>query len=72
MRGRIGYGPVLWPPRREAVLRVLAPRLEEGVVPLAISPVPETAILRSGADLALVLPADAGRPGGPLAAEEAE
>ena len=47
LRGRIGYGPVLWPPRREAVLRVLAPRLEEGVVPLAISPVPETAILRS-------------------------
>jgi hypothetical protein len=47
LRGRIGSGPVLWPPRREAVLRVLAPRLEEGVVPLAISPVPETAILRS-------------------------
>jgi len=36
----------LWPPRREAVLRVLAPRHEGGKVPLAISPAPDTALLR--------------------------
>jgi hypothetical protein len=47
LRGRIVPGPVAWPPRREAVLRVLAPRHEGGQVPLAISHVPETALLRS-------------------------
>jgi hypothetical protein len=47
LRGRMTYGPQAWPPRREAVLRVLAPRQEQGVVPLAISPVPETAVLRA-------------------------
>lgn len=46
LRGRMAYGPQLWPPRREAVLRVLAPRTEGGVLPLAISPVKETEILR--------------------------
>jgi hypothetical protein len=45
--GRIDDGPQLWPPRREAILRVLAPRHEGGVLPLAISPTPDTAILRS-------------------------
>jgi hypothetical protein len=47
LRGRIVKGPVAWSPRREAVLRVLAPRTEGGVVPLAISPVSETRLLRS-------------------------
>ena len=47
LRGRIVKGPVAWSPRREAVLRVLAPRTEGGVVPLAISPVRETELLRS-------------------------
>jgi hypothetical protein len=47
LRGRIVKGPVAWPPRREAVLRVLAPRTEGGVVPLAISPARETELLRS-------------------------
>jgi hypothetical protein len=46
LRGRIAKGPVGWSPRREAVLRVLAPRTEGGVVPLAISPVRETQLLR--------------------------
>ena len=45
--GRIDDGPQLWPPRREAVLRVLAPRHAEGVLPLAISPTSDTALLRS-------------------------
>jgi hypothetical protein len=44
--GRVVKGAPLWPPRREAVLRVLAPRHEGGVTPLAISPTPETALLR--------------------------
>jgi len=47
LRGRIIKGPVAWSPRREAVLRVLAPRTEGGVVPLAIAPVRETELLRS-------------------------
>jgi hypothetical protein len=47
LKGRIDAGPQLWPPRREAVLRVLAPRHEGGVIPLAISPVKETELLRS-------------------------
>jgi len=47
LRGRIVKGPVAWSPRREAVLRVLAPRTEGGVVPLAISPVRETELLRA-------------------------
>jgi hypothetical protein len=46
LRGRMAYGPQLWPPRREAVLRVLAPRTEGGVVPLAISAVKETELAR--------------------------
>src|SRR4030095_14874464 len=41
LRGRIVKGPVAWSPRREAVLRVLAPRTEGGMVPPAISPVRE-------------------------------
>jgi hypothetical protein len=45
LKGRIVPGPVGWSPRREAVLRVLAPRHEEGQAPLAISGVPETRIL---------------------------
>jgi hypothetical protein len=47
LRGRIVKGPVAWQPRREAILRVLAPRTEAGVVPLAISPVRETQVLRT-------------------------
>jgi len=44
--GRVVKGPTAWPPRREAVLRVLRPALAGGKVPLAISPTPETALLR--------------------------
>ena len=40
--GQIVKGAVRWPPRREAVLRVLAPRHEGGKVPLQISPGPDT------------------------------
>jgi hypothetical protein len=47
LRGRIVKGAVAWQPRREAILRVLAPRTEGGVVPLAISPVRETQLLRA-------------------------
>jgi len=47
LRGAIVKGPVAWAPRREAILRVLAPRTEGGVVPLAISPVRETELLRT-------------------------
>ncbi len=43
--GRIVKGPVAWSPRREAVLRVLAPRHEQGHLPLAINPAPETDLL---------------------------
>ncbi len=43
--GRIVHGPIKWSPRREAVLRVLAPRHEQGLMPLAIVPLPETALL---------------------------
>jgi len=43
--GRIVKGPVGWSPRREAVLRVLAPRHEQGRVPLLIAPGPETRLL---------------------------
>lgn len=43
--GRIVHGAVRWPPRREAVLRVLAPRHERGRVPLQISPGLETDLL---------------------------
>jgi hypothetical protein len=46
LRGRIEAGAVAWAPRREAILRLLAPRHEQGRVPLAISPVPETLLLR--------------------------
>lgn len=45
--GRMDYGPQEWPPRREAVLRVLATRHEEGVLPVLIAPGPETALLRT-------------------------
>ncbi|HWP34561.1 MAG TPA: hypothetical protein VNM66_03105, partial [Thermodesulfobacteriota bacterium] len=44
--GRIVRGPVAWAPRREAVLRVLAPRHEQGQIPLQINPGPETELLR--------------------------
>lgn len=47
LRGRIIPGPVAWSPRREAVLRVLAPRHEFGVLPLAINPGADTALLRT-------------------------
>lgn len=43
--GRIVRGPVRWPPRREAVLRVLAPRHERGLAPLRILDSPDTALL---------------------------
>lgn len=46
LRGRIVHGPVAWSPRREAVLRVLAPRHVRGRAPFLISPVPETELLR--------------------------
>lgn len=43
--GRIVRGPVRWPPRREAVLRVLAPRHERGLIPLRIVESPDTDLL---------------------------
>jgi len=43
--GTIIKGPVRWPPRREAVLRVLAPRHEGGRPPLQIAPGPDTDLL---------------------------
>jgi hypothetical protein len=43
--GRIVKGAVRWPPRKEAVLKVLAPRHEGGQSPLLIAPGPETALL---------------------------
>ena len=46
LHGRIVRGPVAWSPRREAVLRVLAPRHVGGRAPLLISPSPETELLR--------------------------
>ena len=46
LRGRIVYGASAWSPRREAVLRVLSPHHAGGQVALAISPVPETELLR--------------------------
>lgn len=46
LRGRVIKGPVVWSPRREAVLRVLAPRHVDGRAPLLISPAPETELLR--------------------------
>ena len=46
LRGRIVKGPVAWSPRREAVLRLLAPRHERGQTPLLISGAPETRLLR--------------------------
>jgi hypothetical protein len=46
LRRRIVHGAVQWSPRREAVLRVLAPRHEGGQAPLLISGVPETLLLR--------------------------
>lgn len=45
--GRMDYGPQEWPPRREAVLRVLAARHEEGMLPVQIAPGPETGLLRT-------------------------
>jgi hypothetical protein len=50
--GRIVRGPVRWPPRREAVLRVLAPRHEQGLIPLRI---------REGLDTDLLVQSLAGR-----------
>ncbi len=44
--GRIVYGAVRWPPRREAVLRVMAPRHERGRIPLVIAPGEDTKLLR--------------------------
>lgn len=46
LRGRIVAGPVAWSPRREAVLRLVAPRHEGGRVPLLISRAPETRLLQ--------------------------
>jgi len=43
--GRIVHGAVRWPPRRESVLRVLAPRHELGRTPLQIAPGPDTDLL---------------------------
>jgi hypothetical protein len=43
--GRIVKGAVRWPPRREAVLKVLAPRHEGGRAPLRIAPGPDTDLL---------------------------
>jgi hypothetical protein len=43
--GRMVRGPVRWPPRREAVLRVLAPRHEQGRLPLRILESPDTDLL---------------------------
>ena len=43
--GQIVKGPVAWSPRREAVLRLTAPRHEQGHLPLAINPGPETELL---------------------------
>ncbi len=43
--GRIVPGPVRWGPRKDAVLRVLAPRHECGRVPLQIAPGDDTALL---------------------------
>ncbi len=39
-------GSNAWPPRREAVLRLLRPALEGGKVPLAITPTEDTKLLR--------------------------
>jgi hypothetical protein len=43
--GQIVKGPVRWPPRREAVLRMLRPGHEGGRAPLQISPGEDTALL---------------------------
>ena len=43
--GRIVKGAVRWPPRKEAILKVLAPRHEGGQSPLLIAPGPDTALL---------------------------
>jgi hypothetical protein len=43
--GRIVKGPVRWGPRKEAVLKVLAPRHEGGKSPLLIVPGSDTALL---------------------------
>jgi hypothetical protein len=43
--GTIIKSAVRWPPRREAILRALAPRHEGGRPPLLISPGPETDLL---------------------------
>ncbi|TKB91787.1 MAG: hypothetical protein E8D41_09945 [Nitrospira sp.] len=43
--GRIVKGAVRWAPRKEAVLKVLAPRHEAGQSPLLIAPGPDTALL---------------------------
>jgi hypothetical protein len=46
LSGRLVSAPPAWAPRREAILRVLTPRHSGGRAALAISPVPETALLR--------------------------
>ena len=43
--GRVVKGAVRWPPRREAVLKALAPRHVGGRTPLQISPGPDTELL---------------------------
>jgi hypothetical protein len=43
--GTIVKGPVRWPPRREAILKALAPRHEGGKPPLLISPGEDTDLL---------------------------
>jgi hypothetical protein len=43
--GQVVKGPVRWPPRREAILKVLAPRHVGGRAPLQISLGPDTRLL---------------------------
>lgn len=43
--GRVIRGAVRWPPRREAILKALAPRHAEGRTPLQIAPGPDTELL---------------------------
>jgi hypothetical protein len=56
LHGGLVKGPVAWSPRREAVLRVLAPRHEGGVAPLVINPSADTALLRQALSARWVYP----------------
>ncbi len=68
--GRAIKGAVQWPPRREAILRVLRRGHEQGRIPLAISPTPETRLLREALGVTVDLRAATGRAGGPEQAEK--